>query len=282
MARIGAFLHRGNVESADAALRELERAAREARLPEAIWFHDRIRNQRRIIDGEFDAAKTACKEMERRGERIGLGYRSIFMDTQLQTIRLYQRGPNVARGWNLALLFAMDGVQLSYRAGLVALAAEIGQTREATRMLDAMAARDFEDLPRDIGYLNALSHLSRAAATLRDRPSAERLYELLAPYADCNTPNSMLFYEGSASHALALLAALLGWDERAEEHFEAAVAANEPLGARPAFARASCDYAHWLVRHRGPARARGPALRAATVAEELGMDWLVARAHEVA
>jgi hypothetical protein len=59
------------------------------------------------------------------------------------------------------------------------------------------------DIPRDIGYVNALSHLSLVAVQLEDRARAERLYDLLSPYALLNTPNSMLFYEGSASHALA-------------------------------------------------------------------------------
>jgi hypothetical protein len=234
------------------------------------------------IDGDFDAAKTACDELARRAQRIGLVYGAIFVGTQQQSIRLAKRGPEVARGWNLPVLFALDGVQTSYRAGLVALAAELGQTREATRMLDAIAARDFEDVPKDIGYLNAHGYLSRAAAALRDRTRAEQLYARLAPYAEFNSPNSMLLYEGPVAQPLALLATLLGWDERAEAHFEMALAANERLGARPHLARATCDYAHWLASHRGVARARGPALRALKLAQELGMDWLVARAGEVA
>jgi hypothetical protein len=135
-------------------------------------------------------------------------------------------------------------------------------------------------VPKDIGYLNALGYLARAAASARPHARGSGSTRA-APYAHCNTPNSMLFYEGSTSHPLALLAALLGWDERAEAHFETAIAANESMGARPALARATCEYAHWLGPHRGPARARGPALRAATLAQELGMDWVVASAREL-
>ena len=77
-----------------------------------------------------------------------------------------------------------------------------------TPILDQMAARDFEEIPKDIGYVNALAHLGIAAAELGDRIRAERLYGLLLPYALYNTPNSMLFYDGSASHSLALMAGL--------------------------------------------------------------------------
>ena len=91
----------------------------------------------------------------------------------------------------------------------------------------------------------------------------------------------MLFYDGSASHALALLAALLELDERAEAHFETALEMNESLGARPSSRASTYEYARWLAQERGAARAREEAQRAAKLAAELGMGWLVERAREV-
>jgi hypothetical protein len=281
-ARIGAFLHRGDVPAADAALGEAERVTREAHLPEAIWFHDRIRNQRRIVDGEFDAAKAVCEELGARAKRMGLGYGVLFLGAQRNAILLAQQGVEAARSWNLSALFALGAeMQPSYRAGLVALSAELGHAQEARRMLDTMATHGFADVPTDIGYLNTLAHLGRAAAQLPDREHAERLYALLAPYAHYNTPNSMLFYDGSVSHPLALLAASLGRDASAEEHFAAALAQNEGLGARPQAARVGYEYARWLAEHRSSARGRGMALRARTLADELGMPWLASSAAEL-
>ena len=164
----------------------------------------------------------------------------------------------------------------------MALSAELGREREAQRMLDHMASRRFEDLPKDIGYLNALSHLANAAVHLRDRPRAERLYDLLLPYALLNTPNSLYFYDGSASASLARLAALFGWEDRAEDHFQVALAMNDRMEARPALARVAYEYARWLAERQRPARARGEAQRAAKLAGELGMGWLEARAMELA
>ena len=138
MARIGAFLHRGDVASADTALRELERAAREARLPEAIWFHDRIRNQRRILDGDFDAAKTACKELVRRAERIGLGYGEIFRHSAAVDPSGEAR-PRGGAELEPARAVRVDRADELPR-GSGGARRRIGQTREATRMLDALAA----------------------------------------------------------------------------------------------------------------------------------------------
>ena len=283
VARVGAFLYRGEVAAADAALQAVEREARSARLPEAIWLHDRLRNQRRLADGEFEAALAECKELGSRGKRMGLSYGRLFLDAQRFAIALARGGPEAVRERNLAVLFSAGAeVQWSYRAGIVSLTAQLGHAREARSMLDQMAARDFEDIPKDIGYVNALGHLSVAAAELGDRARAERLYGLLAPYALYNTPNSLLFYEGSASYPLALLAVLLGWSERAEEHFEEALAMNERLGASPQVARVGYAYARWLAGRQRSARARSEAARAARLAHGLGMTWLEARANELA
>jgi len=283
VARVGAFLYRGEMAAADASLQAVEREARSARLPEAIWLHDRLRNQRRLADGEFEAALAECKELGGRGKRMGLSYGRLFLDAQRFAISLARGGPEAVRERNLAVLFSAGAeVQWSYRAGIVSLTAQLGREREARSMLDQMAARDFEDIPKDIGYVNALSHLAIAAAELGDSARAERLYGLLAPYALYNTPNSLLLYEGSASYPLALLAALLGRAERAEEHFQEALAMNERLGARPQIARLGYAYARWLAGRQRSARARSEAAQAAHLAGALGMTWLEARARELA
>jgi hypothetical protein len=182
---------------------------------------------------------------------------------------------------NSAAAFA-DGsrVQASYRASMVRFAADSGQLAAAQRMLDTMAARNFEDIPRDIGYLNALYHLGLAAAIVGDRVRAARLYEMLAPYPRHNTPNNMMMYEGSVSYPLARLAALLG-DARARGHYEDALAMNERMGMQPALARVSFAYAEWLKQQPGrdaQARSAELAARARATAEKLGMTWLAERA----
>jgi DNA-binding winged helix-turn-helix (wHTH) protein len=281
MARLGAFLYRGDRAAADAALLAVERDARAARLPEAIWMHDRIRNQQRLLDGEFAAADRGCADLASRAKRMGLGYGRVFLEVQRFLIAQGRHGVEATRQWNVAALFS-GGIQPSYRAAIASLCAQRGEERDARRMFDDLAAGRFEDIPKDLGYVNALSHLAMAAVELRDRSRGERLYVLLAPYALHNTPNTMLVHEGSASHALARLAALLGWQDRADAHFRTALAMNERLGARPQIARVGFEYARWLAVRRRDAQARAEAARAAALAEQLGMGWLAAAAGELA
>jgi eukaryotic-like serine/threonine-protein kinase len=281
MARLGAFLYRGDRAAADAELLAVERDARAARLPEAIWMYDRICNQRRVLDGEFEAAEKGCADLSSRAKRMRLGYGRVFLEVQRFLIALGRHGFEATGRWNVVALFS-GGIQSSYRAAIASMCAQYGPERDAKRLFEDMAAGGFEDIPKDLGYVNALFHLAIAAAELRDRARAARLYELLLPYALYNTPNTMLLYEGSASHPLARLAAVLGFEDRVEEHFETALAMNERLGAQPQIARVRYDYARWLSARREDARARAEAARAAALASELGMIWLADSAGGVA
>jgi hypothetical protein len=282
IARVGVFLYRGELNAASAALRECGRVASELRLPEMIWFHDRIRAQWLFIEGDFTGAEAATTELRARSARMGLSYGAAFIDMLRFTLALARSGTEALGGGNMntATAFA-DGsrVQASYRASMVRFAADSGQLAAAQRMLDTMAARNFEDVPRDIGYLNALYHLGLAAAIVGDRVRAGRLYELLAPYPQHNTPNNMMMYEGSVSYPLARLAALLE-DGRAQRHFEDALAMNERMGMQPALARVSYAYAEWLKNQPGrdAPRCAELAARARAIAERLGMRWLAERA----
>jgi len=283
-ARVGALIHRGDIAGADATLHLLGRVAREVRMPEGVWFHDRIVAQRQMLDGEFEAAERSFKDLRQRARRIGLGYGPAFVDVLASWVSISKQGPvEASRGWNVpAMLNAGGEVITSYRAALLVLAVELGLRDVARRTLDAMVSRDLEDLPKDVGYLNALSNLGKAVVGIGDHARAKRIYELLSPYPHHNTPNTMLFYDGSVSHVLALLAGLLGHDAQAEAHFLDALAMNERIGARPHLVRTLDAYSRWLAEHRSASQAKEPARRAHALASGLGMGWLAQRTAALA
>ena len=145
----------------------------------------------------------------------------------------------------------------SYRAALARSAVATGADDFARRVLASFAARDFEDVPRDITYLNVLSQLAQAALALEDTPQMEKLYALLAPYPGFNTLNELALFFGSVSHFLGLLASGLGREEAAEAHFEAALETNDRMEAVLAAARTRVELARVLAARgkRKPARA---------------------------
>ena len=60
--------HRGLWAEADErnTLAAFRLVAERRRLPEAIWYHDRVAAQRRILSGEFTAGKAACDALRAR------------------------------------------------------------------------------------------------------------------------------------------------------------------------------------------------------------------------
>jgi DNA-binding winged helix-turn-helix (wHTH) protein len=279
-ARFGALLYRGDMAEADSALAAYGRIAQQSKRPEPIWYHDRIVAQRRLLDGDFAGAEAACRELRARSDRMGLSYGAWFTDIQLNRIAIERQGAEVvAASWNfLALAAAPSAQQLGLRPYWVRGAAEFGAKDQARAALAAIAASDFEDIPKELSYLDTLANLAVAAVALEDQIRAENLYAKLAPYPQHNTPNTLLFYQGSVSHYLALLAVMLGREAKAEQHFEDALAMNERTGQRPQLARTRYHYARWLGQ-RGvqAARVRELADGARQIGEELGMKWMVAR-----
>ena len=167
----------------------------------------------------------------------------------------------------------------SWRCLLVGLLAETGRLEEARVILDSLAPENFAAIRRDFNYPPALALLATPVSLLRDRQRATTLYRLLLPFAERNvvlpvySPGAL----GSAHRYLAILAATEGAPEHAASHFEAALAANARLGARPALAHTQHEYARLLLARAHPgdgeraAELRGAALE---LAEACGMTRL--------
>jgi hypothetical protein len=119
--------------------------------------------------------------------------------------------------------------------------------------------------------------LAEAAAELGDADGAARLYAELDPYADRFAQWSFTGNAGSVHRVLGRTAAVLGRDDRARVHFEAAVTRHAELGAEPLLARARCDYGEFLLLHR-PRAARRLLREAGDTARRLGMQRVAARA----
>ena len=100
---------------------------------------------------------------------------------------------------------------------------ETGRRDEARHELEALAADDFADIPRDGDWLIAITLLAEGAAELGDRERSRQLYELLLPYGAGNVVIGLAAVcLGAAARILGRLAATVG--DRGE--------ARPPLRAR--------------------------------------------------
>lgn len=166
-----------------------------------------------------------------------------------------------------------------WRPGLVAVLAELGMEREARRELSRLAAAGIEGLRTSL-WTATLAYLADASSALGDEAMAALVYPQLEPLAGANVMiGHLVSCYGAADRYLGMLAATLGEAERAEAHFERALALNRRMEMGTWVAHTAYEQARFLQRRGGPHRVRAQALagEAAVLAERIGMRALLAR-----
>jgi tetratricopeptide (TPR) repeat protein len=162
----------------------------------------------------------------------------------------------------------------AWRAALANLLCEEGRLSEAEEEFERLAAHDFQDVPRDLDWMIAMTLLSDVCADLSDARRAALLYAMLEPYANVIVVIGFAAVcLGSAAAFLGKLAATMGQPELAARHFERALAANSELPAPGCLARTQVDYARAILssaQARDP-RADGLLEAAARTAAQLGL-----------
>ena len=153
----------------------------------------------------------------------------------------------------------------------------LGKQDLARNEFERLAAADFRDVPRDLGFLVCLSALSAACAELKDRRRAVLLYGMLEPYRSMNAACGPLIFFGPVSFYLGVLSDVMGNPEQAQVHFETALASCRRLKARAWEAYVLHAWARMLDGRDDPAgreKARSLAGSALVIAEEMGMSDL--------
>jgi DNA-binding winged helix-turn-helix (wHTH) protein/tetratricopeptide (TPR) repeat protein len=265
VARYRAFLHKGDISAATEAVEELGRLGRVLRRPETLWHYERHLAQMAFHRGDFQAAQTKFQELAARSRQLRLPNGKFFFIMETLLLAYERFGvANLqisAREWRTDFEWAW--ALPTFRAHELRFTLEVGDREEARRSFDAMAQAGFENITRDLGFLNTLAQLSLVAVELGDRDRAEVLYDLLGPYPRHNTPTNFGFYLGSVSYYLGQLAGLLGRTGDAVGHLEEALEMNTALGFVPQVARTQLALAEALSEEGGKAaRARAVALLA--------------------
>jgi tetratricopeptide (TPR) repeat protein len=237
-----------------------------------------------LADGRFDDAEhelEAGESLGRENPNFTLGYFAQGAHLRAETGRAR---PKVLTFWG-DLRPGLPALRLQ----AVLVQAERGRT-DPRQLDDARAAwRDLSAqgyaVPLDFGRPIALRLAAEIAAHLDDRDAAAALHPMLADYdGQLLVAYTGTTVEGAAARALGQLEAVLGRDDEAAAHFEAALVLEERVGARALVARTRYWYARLLAtRDRAGDAERADAMLAATLddAATTGMDSLHALArHE--
>jgi hypothetical protein len=275
--RIDALAELGDRAGLDHALTVFEQKANALREPFFLWTAASLRAALALLEGRYDEGERLATEALALGRRAQTRTPLLRFAQQIFELRGWQGRvaeiePLVQQG------AAETRVVPAWRCALAALYAVAGRDGEARRELDALAARDFEDIPRDSNWLTALSLLASVSARLADVPRAARLYELLRPYAGRVAVARFAVLVAPVDLRLGSLASLLGRHEEADAHFDAAWEMAKRMRALSWQAEIRYFGAEWLRRRAAPAdRERALALldEAEALAREAGMGLVL-------
>ena len=262
------LLERGDRDAVDAQMEAFDAGADRLRQPLFEWNSILWRAMRALLAGSLSLADQLAAEALAAGAPAEAVTVSQYYAIQVLGIRREQgRMGELERSARQMVEENPD--RPAWRAGLATLLCEEGRFDEARDEFSRLAAEDFEDIPKDLDWMIAMTLLSDVCADLGDGDRAALMYAKLEPYADVNVVIGLAAVcLGSAESFLGRLAGTMGRIDLAASHFERALSANAALGAPACLARTQVDYASALGS--GP-RAQELLDAAARAAAELGL-----------
>ena len=280
--RINDLLELGDLLAVDLEIDAYVQLAEELRQPRYRWYGQTFRIMRLLLEGQFEAGKHLAGETLALGQWVQPHIAANVFNAQMFSLHrelgcLQELEDEIER------FVAQSPTLLAWRSALSSLYSELGRVGEARDLFEQLAANDFANLPRDENWLVGMTLLAEVCAFLADTERAATLYDLLLPYAGQHVViGDASVCNGAVARPLGLLSAVLRRWQEAAQHFEAALAMNLRLGARPYVARTQYEYAAMLLARCQPgdhAQAQKLLDAALCTTQKLGMQGLAARVH---
>jgi tetratricopeptide (TPR) repeat protein len=279
--RTHGLLELGQLDDARVEQRAFTRIAEELREPGYTSGALAWRSLVAQLDGELEVAEqlaiqgASFAERVRGFDAVGLAAAQLFFIRRDQG-RLGELVPAVEA-------YVEGSEMLTWRAGLTIALAEAGETARARRSFELSVENDPAALPRDMWWLPTTALLAEGCALVGDADRAQRLQQLLLPYAERGIQVAFAAHLGSVQRPLALLAGAAGQWEAAQQRFEAALLRH--AGSRALTVRTQCEFAQMLGRAGRPGgtrRASELLASASAAAGSSGLRELVERAASAA
>jgi DNA-binding SARP family transcriptional activator len=256
------LLERGDLEAVDAQIEAFSAGAARLRQPLFLWNAMVWRGMRAMLSGQLDLAESLATETVAAGASAESVAAPQYYAIQMLALRREQ--DRMAELAEPARAFAdANPGRKAWEAALIDLLIRAGREAEARERFAQMAADEFRDIPQDGDWMTAVTLLTDVATALGDAKRAERLYALLLPYQRQNVVIGLAAVcLGSCRRYLGKLAGTIGRRGDAIEHLEAALEANERLGAVIEVAHTRLDLAERLGAGRRAAELIDAAARA--------------------
>jgi class 3 adenylate cyclase len=258
-----AQLELGDIAAADASFEDYARLARELRQPTHLWHIPVFGATRATMDGDFERAEALSEEVRRDGERAQEPLSGQLHALQIAVIRRLQGRLEEALPAVREMARRFPAIR-AWKLTLASFLAELGSVDEARAEFEQLAAGEFEDLPRDLQWVPAMTRVADTCFYLGDAKRAAILHDKLAPFTGLHVIVGRAgSCQGPVDLYLGRLALTAGRTEQALAHFERAVELATRVGDRPFLIEARFGLGRALA-------ARGRAGDAERAAEELG------------
>jgi class 3 adenylate cyclase len=265
--------------AAEVALQRMEACARGLGQPLLSWNAAYGRAGWFLPRGHLVAAEQLAEHASQVGQQAGEPNALLIHGSQLTCLRAYQGRADEVIPTLEQIVTAYPHVS-GWDAGLASCYCLAGRHEEAAVIVRRAASDRFEHVYWDQGRTTALALYADAAYECKLRPEAEILYDLIEPWHDQVAWNGASMF-GHGSMWLALLAATLGWDDRADEHFNVACTVQEANGVLLWATRAYLGWAQSLAVRGDETGASARAARALELAREYGYGAFEARAAAI-
>lgn len=263
---------------------EHHRLAQRIRMPILLWYDAMLGAARASLEAhvaDFDRLANEALEL---GSAAGRPEALFLYGGQVATRWMWEGDFSViaSRAEIYRSVAAAKPDMALYRVAVAAVEVELGNIEHARAEFMWVSQNDFEELPRDRGFVISVMVTGEFAVRIDDREVARRAYATLRPFEDLFVVSARgVAPLAPAARHLGLLASFLGEHDEAQRYFEKALDIARRLASPPQIAHVQDWYAHALAGRGRPgdlATARTLCQSAATTFERLALTTALERA----
>jgi hypothetical protein len=226
--RAEVLMDAGDIDGFRAVVDTMEMLTARLGQPMMVWNTTRRMSERELLAGNLDEALELAERMRLLGRELRLTYADpIYVALTAKIFEAQGKFDAAAELWAPWV----DRIHLiGFRFGFARALARGGRTAEADEQWQRGAAQEFQDVDRDLAWLETMALAADVALFLHDGDRGRALYELLEPYGG-HIITSGVGAVCAAEHAIGVAALAAGNPKTAVQQLTAAVHVADVIGA---------------------------------------------------